>query len=302
MNLKSKFSWGHIIAFVALIFISYGTFMGAAYSVNGKLWVAGVWVVIIDLALIFFMIVPQFLKGASKRDAARLRPIEKTLLYISPIVFIVAMMMPFSPFAHFTKVLQNKGSIENNFNSAIVSADALFDKYEDYSTSRIESYNAIIQNRDSSSFDEAVISSHQDALNLLLQSPKYQKLRDESKEWIKNSCEGATIWNVFIIGNIAEIETAITGWRDYLAGCSQKSLSTEQNVMAFDTDGSALEACKEQMSVIKTMFAQNGWSIIAIIFGILFYGMMLLPYVLQERDSGLFVNQKTERSDDDFII
>lgn len=300
MNLKSKFSWGHIIAFVALILISYGTFMGAAYSVSGKLWVAGIWVVVIDLVLLFFMIVPQFLKGASKKDAERLRPIEKTLLFISPLVFIAAMVMPFSPFAHFTSILQHKNDIETNFNSAIASANALFDKYQEYSVDRIESYNMVMREGDTS--NAALTTSHQDALNLLLQPPKYQKLRADSKEWINTSCEGATIWNVFVIGNVSEIESAIIGWHDYLSNCSRKRLSTEKYVVEFDSKGEYIGACKQQLEEMKNIFGQKGWSIIAILLGLIFYGMMLLPYLLQERDSGLFVNQKAARSNDDFII
>lgn len=300
MNLKSKFSWGHIIAFVALIVISYGTFMGVAYSANGELWVAGIWTIVIDIALLFFMIVPQFLKGASKKDAARLRPIEKTLLFISPVVFVIAMILPFSPFAHFTSVLQNKSEVEANFSEAIASADALFQKYEEYSSNRIDSYNVVISESDTS--DIALKHSRQDALELLLQSPKYKTLRADAKEWISNSCDGATIWNVFVIGNITEIESAIVGWRDYLANCSKKNLSTERDVVEFDEDGQAIKSCTQQIEELKNIFGQRNWSFVAIILGILFYGMMLLPYILQERDSGLFVNQKAERFDDDFII
>ena len=300
MNLKSKFSWGHIIAFVALILISYGTFLGAAYSANGKLLKAGIIVLLIDVVLIFFMIAPQLLKGASKKDAARLRPIEKTLIYISPVVFVAAIMLPFSPFAHFTKVLQHKEKIEQNFSSSIASADALFTKYEDYSKDRFAKYNNQIMLADST--DKAKVTSHTDALNLLLQAPKYKQLKTDAQNWMTTSCAGASIWNVFIIGNIGEIQNAIVGWHDYLVGCSKKSLSTEVDVVAFDADNTAIESCKAQMEEVKGLFGEGGWSIIGIIVGILLYGMMLLPYLLQERDSGLFEEQCANISNDNFII
>ena len=37
MDEQLKFSWGHIIAFLALIFISYITFVGVVYRTDGDL-------------------------------------------------------------------------------------------------------------------------------------------------------------------------------------------------------------------------------------------------------------------------
>ena len=61
INETLKFSWGHIIAFVVLIFISYVSFMGITYLTDGDFLFAGLGVVIINLVLIIFFIIPQIL-------------------------------------------------------------------------------------------------------------------------------------------------------------------------------------------------------------------------------------------------
>ncbi len=61
-NETLKFSWGHIIAFVALIFISYVTYMGDFYSNGGDFSVAAIRVFIIDIALLTTFIGSQILK------------------------------------------------------------------------------------------------------------------------------------------------------------------------------------------------------------------------------------------------
>lgn len=51
MYQKLRFSWGHIIAFLALIFLSYLTFMGVTYYTNGNM-IAGIIGMLIVIALL----------------------------------------------------------------------------------------------------------------------------------------------------------------------------------------------------------------------------------------------------------
>ena len=52
INETLKFSWGHIVAFLAIIFISYMSFMGLTYLTDGDFLIAGVGVAIIDILLL----------------------------------------------------------------------------------------------------------------------------------------------------------------------------------------------------------------------------------------------------------
>ena len=67
INETLKFSWGHIIAFVAMIFISYVTFMGTTYLTGGSFISGGVGVLVVNILLVVIFIIPQILKGTEKK-------------------------------------------------------------------------------------------------------------------------------------------------------------------------------------------------------------------------------------------
>lgn len=50
-NKTLKFSWGHIVAFISLIFISYVTYMGAFYQNGGDFVFAALKVGLLDTSL-----------------------------------------------------------------------------------------------------------------------------------------------------------------------------------------------------------------------------------------------------------
>lgn len=62
MNEQLKFSWGHIIAFLALIVLSYITFVGVTYKTDGNFMKASIAMIVIDIVLLVFFIGAQMLK------------------------------------------------------------------------------------------------------------------------------------------------------------------------------------------------------------------------------------------------
>lgn len=85
INETLKFSWGHIIAFVALIIISYLSFMGITYLTNGNFLYAGIGVLIIDVLIILFFIIPQILKGTDEKFRRKI--IFERILFFLPLLF-----------------------------------------------------------------------------------------------------------------------------------------------------------------------------------------------------------------------
>ena len=102
INETLKFSWGHIIAFIALIFISYVSFMGITYLTDGDFLYAGLGVLIINLVLIIFFIIPQILKGTDEKFSRKI--IFERILFFSAPVFFIAVMVPY---AHFWTVFEH---------------------------------------------------------------------------------------------------------------------------------------------------------------------------------------------------
>ena len=132
INKTLKFSWGHIIAFVALIFVSYVTFMGVSYLSQGNFWYAGASVVAVDFILTIFFIIPQILKGADEKFSKKI-VFERILFFATPIFFIAAMI----PYAHFWTVFDNRSEIETTFAESVKGIKGMFSAYEDYAHERI---------------------------------------------------------------------------------------------------------------------------------------------------------------------
>ena len=99
MNEQLKFSWGHIIAFLALIVLSYITFVGVTYMTDGDFTTASIAMVVVDIVLFVFFIGAQIMKATTKKFAKRIW-VERVFIFGSPIVFLLCML----PFYHFGTV------------------------------------------------------------------------------------------------------------------------------------------------------------------------------------------------------
>ena len=181
INETLKFSWGHIIAFVALILISYLSFMGIAYLEEGNFLKAGLGVVIIDMVLVLFFIVPQLLKGTEKKFKKRIW-FERILVFLSPVVFYFMM----SSYSHFWTVFKNRQQIETTFTESVKTTKNMFDSYEVYANERIKEYTKKLARAKT---DEVSKNNKIEALKLQLIDMNYvlnefssKIMADESKE------------------------------------------------------------------------------------------------------------------------
>lgn len=293
MNERLQFSWGHIIAFVALIAVSYISFMGMTYLTAGNFVTALLVMAAIDIIFMLFFIGAQQMK-ASGEHINRKIILERIFIFGSPIVFIAAMM----PMSHFWTVKSNEKQIVGTFREAISSAKQLFPDYEKYSEDRIAAYgkslDQIINGGDPGLFRKAGFTEGKTAiqkqnmletLRLQLLSENYTAIKKPANEWLDNATQSASIWNVFLLGNTREIKEALVQWETMLKGFSEKQMSNEallSEVPQFSSSGvSAALSQLDQMSANFTQWRLPAWP--GIIFGIVIYLMLLFPYILQER-------------------
>lgn len=66
------------------------------------------------------------------------------------------------------------------------------------------------------------------ALRLQLISENYDSLKTEATKWIESSSNGASTWNVFLLGNTKEIKKAIHEWSIQLANFSSHKMNNEE--------------------------------------------------------------------------
>lgn len=276
MNEQLRFSWGHIIAFLALIFIAYVTFMGITYYTLGDFLMAGVGALLCVAFLSLSLLGAQIKKGAPTKFYKSIKW-ERTLLLMSPIVLALA----FVPFNHFWSVLHRESEIAEDFKTSITYSDSIFDEYELYAQERIEALSSSL-----SSSSEEKRKNRTDALNLLLLSKKYDHLKDQAKKWIGDASENATVWNVFLLGNVDDIGVAVGKWTSNLNKVSSKRLLFEaEDVETFNLECAAKQKTIQGLEDLKSKYKSidfqfNGLSILTMVICFL---MLLCPYFIQER-------------------
>lgn len=278
INETLKFSWGHIIAFVALIIISYLSFMGITYLTNGNFLYAGIGVLIIDVLIILFFIIPQILKGTDEKFRRKI-VFERILFFSAPIVFLIAMW----PYAHFWNVFENKDKIETTFSESIKTTKGMFDSYEEYANSRIKAYDLKLAH---SKINALTRKNKVDALKLQLIDKNYTSLKKSAFEWIDNA-SGATVWNAFMIGNIQKIENALDKWNSILVEFSSKKMIDEDSeTLAFSSTDESVRSAKGNLSSLRNIYTlKNRPNIMSILIGILLYILLLFPYIIQSRNT-----------------
>lgn len=278
INETLKFTWGHIIAFIAIIFISYVTFMGIAYSKDGNFLEAGVGVIVIDLLLILFFIVPQILKGTDEKFNRKII-FERILVFGAPIAFCLLMR----PFAHFWTVFSNRTDIETSFSESIEGAKGMFISYEDYANKRIEEYDNKLSDANTETIHRNI---EVEALRLQLLADNYINLRQSAIKWIDRA-SGATVWNVFMIGNIKTIESALDDWNESLTSFSTNRIQDEvESVVSFSSADESVIGAKQQLGKLKKQYTKtSNPTALALGVGLFMYLLLLFPYVLQSRNT-----------------
>lgn len=291
INEKLKFSWGHIIAFVAMIVISYFSFLGLTYLTDGNFIFTGVGVVIVDVVIAATFIGAHVLKGTDHKFKKRV-VIERTLVVVAPLV-LIAMMFPA---CHFWTVYGHRTQIEDKFNSSVTSIKDMFRNYESYAEERCTNY---AQTVNSGSGTQVNKLDRILALSLQLKDENYTNLRDEAIGWIEKA-KGATVWNVFLIANINTIKKAIVTWNEQLVSFSEKRMSNEPGtVSSFDADSASLNQILSNLDGIKNEYSIKGPPTLnAIIMLLLCYLCLMFPYVIQQRNTKsqyhLFYNENSK--------
>lgn len=222
-NVTRKFSWGHIVAFVALIFMSYVMYMGVFYSNGGDFIKAALAVAGIDVLILGVFIGAQLFKGTdTKFDRCII--FERILICLCPVVFVLAMMS----YNHFWGVYGQRQEIEKQFNEAIAKSGSMFDEYDQYVDERLDNYSKRLGRLRSA----GVITGNQQqnyylTLQLQLRNKDQQQIEEQARKWIEKANTGASVWNAFLIGNLNQISTAVKGWEETLDEYSRPMLSNE---------------------------------------------------------------------------
>ena len=299
MNEQLKFSWGHIITFLTLIVLSYVTFMGVTYKTDGNFIAASIVMVVTDIVLFAVFIGLQMFKATTRKFSKRIR-FERILFFASPVIFILMML----PFYHFTTVQSQDDEIVTCFTDAISASKQMFVDYEDYSQKRIVDYeqmlDEVIVNKKTNENEFSAFgfvngqeqiqkNNMVNSLRLQLLSDNYEVLKSEAIKWIESSNNGASTWNVFLLGNTKQIKIAIHQWNTQLSDFAavkmpNEELSGRNEVKSFTQYTESMTKVDDGLDSLTSKFTKVEFpSIIAILCSVLIYFALLFPYILQDR-------------------
>lgn len=299
-NKTLKFSWGHIVAFVALIFMSFIAYMGAFYDSAGNFVDSAILVGVIDVALLVTFIGAQVMKGIDEKFG-RYIVIERILIVLCIPAFILA----FLPYNHFWTVYDKNDEISQKFSTAVTQARDMFTEFDEYSDQRIENYSSCLDTI--SNIDEMTKANLLHTLELQLKSENSTNLQNEAKTWLNQTASDLSVWDAFLIGNIPMVKEAFKSWNSELCKISEPILTYESAAM-YDASSQRLNATLDSLGELTAIYqGKHGISVIAIVTAALLALMLLFPYLLQSRNTkaagyyGLFKFNKKGNDNDPWL-
>lgn len=277
MNEKLKFSWGHIFAFVALILIAYMTFVGASYYMDGKYKFLNSGFIALAVFVLLFVIFigAQQVKGVEHKFDKHIKW-ERFLVFSSPIFFVLLML----PFSHAWTVYGRQGEIMANFSESCRESKQMFTEYEVYADRRIKKADYTLGEDELESWQR---KNRLDALTLTIMPANYDSIKNDAIGWLSSASTGTSTWNVFLLGNVAKIENAVDSWHSYLTELSKKDFMFENEAEHFDTDSKFLDSAKAGISKLPNLYMDLGFNFWTILWAVLLYFMLAVPYIIQER-------------------
>lgn len=299
MHEKLKFSWSHIIAYLALIGIAYVSYVGLFYNLDSGFVKPGIYTGFIIITLWLWFIGMQKIKGVSNVPLIKYFRfdksiwVERILFFTAPIVLVICLI----PFNYAMNVVGNADNIEKTYKVTISLSEKFFKDYEKYCDQRIQNYTIKLKNDSTTKVNESTINSEVEILRRQLLGDNYSMLKnevlgnDDTSGWIDKVNKETNVWNVFMIGNIKVIEGAISGWSSDLENLSKVVLSTEgsdsKEINPFDSDKEILNNINDGFVELRNIYSQDelykGLNFRTILYGILLYLMLMYPYIVEER-------------------
>ncbi len=290
----------HVVALVGIIFLCYVSFMGLVYLWGGNMMLAGVMAVAEAALLYVLCILVQRFKATGRRFGKMIVG-ER----IAVVFTILACMLTLLPFTHFFHVFAREGEVKKNFGLALEQVGPMFDAYETAAKGRIADYTTFLDNamKSKKNIKKAGLNKYSEGkpddgntiarnnmvetLNLQLLPPTHQALRSDAEAWVDKVAGGATTLNVFLIGNIREIQKAVEMWSETMEGRWNTRLDNEP---ASKRDLEEVKACGEKatqlMGQVQAMLSEKGLPpLYALPLCIFCWLLVFLPYWLQERHS-----------------
>lgn len=301
MHEKLKFSFGHIIAFLALLAVGYVIFMSVTYYTKGSYLLAGAVALGIMALMLLLLFRLQLLKGVNSN-------FEKKIVHerITLVLFTLVCIASFVVFSHFWTVESKKDEVAGKFNQAMVVSQQLFDDYDIYATNRIESYSQLLADsqtpaannnaKNSNKAKNSTVTASQKAdsltrsllvkgLELQLRPQQYKDLQFKAEKWIDKAQSNFSIWNVFLLSNIDNIGASMNNWNEMMGELSTHKMNAEHDTVFLFNRSEVIAQSVQELELIKEICAQTSFPTKKAWLAGLVFLLLYLPRIIQARSS-----------------
>ena len=285
---KSRFNFAWVAAVIALLAFSYISFMGLVYCQLFGVWLC----VLITFALDALIVLCVRLMCKAKHTRwLRLGLLGQIVFGLIVLVLLIGASVMF---AHFTRIIDQRETIQNTYVAAVEDAKNMGDKYAAYVDKRCSTYSDALKKLQSSSADYKALFSNSLALgfskdyvvnkcsgnlhNLLMGSYESGDLERKRSRWLENV--SASVWNLSLPSNIRDITFTVNRWLDNYTELSSKSYTGEDNVQSFADSSFNMNVSKLQELCTKI----SGPSLLSIILALICYGLILLPWFITQKN------------------
>lgn len=285
---KSRFNFAWVAAVIALLAFSYISFLGLVYC---QFFGVGL-CVLITLALDALIVFCVRLMCKAKHT----RWLRLGLLGQMGFGLIVLVLLLGSSvmFAHFTRIIKERETIQNTYAAAVADAQSLGEKYDAYVDERCSYYVASLKVLKASSPEYKTLFNNSIALgyakdtiidkcvnnlhNLLKGSTDSGDLETKREQWLSNI--SASVWNLSLPSNIRDITYTVNRWIDNYKELSSKRYTGEVNVQTFEET-----SFNENVAKLQSLCTIITWpSLLSIILAIISFGLILLPWIVTPKN------------------
>lgn len=281
MNNRLLTAWLIVFMVLLIIGIGFAMFEGISFYSGGNFTLAFLASLGICVFMFFMFFLPQQLKG-SAGDFNKKIWIERWLVFpLAPLTLLIAML----PISHFLNIQHQKDEIVSHFTCAVDTAKAMFVEYEDYAHDRMQDFNYRLRHQ-----KQLDRQNKLRAMELQLLSASYDTLHVSALRWIEASIDEPSTLDVFLMGNIDEIEYAIEDWNLQLEQFSRRMLSDEpESTARFAMPAASAQVSKQLLEDLRQRYRQTSLTQLltprSLFTLAVLWLLLMLPYLFQQRHS-----------------
>lgn len=266
--MKTKFSFGVVIALLALLAFAYIMFMGLIYWKRGELTTP------ILVTTVFLAIVVLCITAMCMSKATRWRKIGKRGQIIFGALTFLAFLASAYPFTIFMDVVTKQQTISEEITNLLVDGVQLDSVYREYAIKRIDAYKTELERR--GTYHPIKVRN----LQTLLLPSNLDSMQAQRRDWLK-AASSISVWNIRMPINIGMINGEVRRSVDNYINLSTEKGHADENSEAqrpfvFSVQKTELEKVTESFESFHTP------SLLSILIALVCFILMLLPYWLTD--------------------